>query len=96
MTYIGQTGCSLKTRVQEHVTAQRLKNIEKSAFAAHLIQSGHNFDESGNVTLLHECDKGRILRKLEEIEIIRHLNDKNTWLVNDPSTVNHNIAQFFK
>ena len=43
-TYIGQTGNSLRTRLQQHRAACRLLQREKSALAEHAIDEDHRID----------------------------------------------------
>jgi len=61
-SYIGQTGRELKARSSEH------KNVEKSAFAAHLCRHNHALDQ---VHFLHQSGKGKKLSALEDVEIIK-------------------------
>jgi len=78
--YIGQPGRALEERVAEHDSAVNAVNPPESAFARHIIATGHN--KSGKtVSLLHYSPKGRVLNKLEEIEIIKHKKLVNTCTV---------------
>ena len=43
-SYVGQTGNSLRTRVEQHRAALRLVHPEKSALAEHAIQANHQID----------------------------------------------------
>ena len=51
--YVEQTGCSLKSRISEHSKAISKNTHEKSTFAEHILSSGHSFDNSSSVSLLH-------------------------------------------
>ena len=81
--YIGQTGRKLTSRVLEHERAVRLKTPEKSAFAAHLLDTQHTFDKETGAHLLHCMGKGRKLSALETVEIIHAKNDPRQFVVND-------------
>ena len=50
-----------------------LKNNPSNIFAEHLATSNHKFDRDLNVDLLHSCSKSRLLDKLEEVKICKHL-----------------------
>ena len=63
----GRQFCS---RVSEHEDAVRKKNLEKSAFEAHLTPSGHLFDNKGGLRLLRCESHGRSLIALERLEIV--------------------------
>ena len=76
--YIGQMGRNLRFRVREHVSKGK-----KSAFGDHLVASSHKFEGESNVALLHQCKKGRVMDRLEEIEIIKHRMSKSYHLLND-------------
>jgi len=77
--YIGQTGRAFEERVAEHDSAVNSVNPE-SAFARHIISTGHN-KMSKIVSLLHYSPKGRVLNKLEEIEIVKHKKTENCCTV---------------
>lgn len=80
--YIGETGRQLSVRVREHVHAFTENKPKKSAFAAHLIQNNHSFQE-GMEVLLHEENDFRKRLALETIEITRHNSDDNITLLNE-------------
>ena len=82
-TYIGQSGRKLRIRVSEHVNAVKKGRPTESAFADHLLQTGHSFDELTGVSLLHHENKGRRLNALESIEIIKAKHDASIEIVND-------------
>ena len=67
----------------EHKNAWLNNESEKSNFAAHLIGTGHWFKKSTGVAFLHEREKGKVLSKLEEIEIAKYVRDNNYQLIND-------------
>lgn len=79
-TYVGQTGRNIKTRMYEH-RRDVFKEEPKSAFAAHLKQSGHSGNFEG-VKLLHNERKGKVLDSLENICIRREI-EKQGNIVND-------------
>ena len=74
--YIGETGRQLKIRAEEHRKAWEKGKLGGSAFANHLITSGHKFIK-GSEALLHRENSYRKRLALEHIEIIRHLNNDN-------------------
>jgi hypothetical protein len=49
--YIGQTNCSIKTRVKEHQHHIPLQHPDKSSVAEHSINLGHNI-QLQNTTIL--------------------------------------------
>jgi len=65
--YLGRTGRSLKKRLSEH------KRAYKSAFAEHLLYSGH-IPDLCTLKLLHKQRNGAILNALEETEICAALH----------------------
>lgn len=93
--YIGQTGRPLLSRIKEHESAwrSRLKFLNnesisdhakgRSAFADHLVDSGHSFSRDHNVCLLHTKNKCKTLDALEEVEICKHTHNNRIHLVND-------------
>lgn len=81
-TYIGQTGRTLRDRRAEHRHAYDRSTPEKSAVAKHCIDSGHNFDHI-KFQLLHNATKGRLLNKLEEVEIASASTNNDVNLLND-------------
>ena len=76
--YIGQTGRNFKDRMNEHRRAVGQDNCT-SAFAKHLYECNHSAEFS-DFKILHECTKGKILDRLECIEIKRALHTGKTWL----------------
>ena len=81
--YVGQTGRSLKARVQEHWSAWLSNNREKCRLFEHLINTGHTFDKTENAALLQEIGKGRVLNSLEEVEICKHHMSDSCTLLNE-------------
>lgn len=87
--YIGQTGCSLKKRIAQHklhynqlVSGKRsLLARENSAMADHCFRCQHNFNSDAK--LLHRCEKGSRLNKLEEYETMLELSRAGNHLLND-------------
>ena len=66
--YVGQSGRKISTRVHEHLSLVRKYekthiNNTKSAFANHLLETGHQFSASENVNILHEHHKSKIYWK---------------------------------
>lgn len=80
VVYIGQTGRNFKERMNEHRRAVGNENCN-SAFSEHLHTSGHTSDFS-NFKILHNCSKGKLLDRLECIEIKKALVN-NVNIVND-------------
>jgi len=85
--YIGQTGRKLKERVSEHERATRSQSHEPEnpppPFAAHILASGHTFDRTSGVRLLHEEDNLKRRIALENLEIKKAIFDKNFRTVNE-------------
>ena len=79
--YIGETSRQMKVRVDEHFKAWSSGNLGKSAFADHLINSGHSFRE-GSGKLLHKEYSYRKRIVLEHIKIIRHLITEGMTVLN--------------
>lgn len=86
--YVGQSGRKISTRVQEHLSlVNKYRNSDitetKSAFANHLLATGHDFSISENVSVLHECQKSKKLDLLEKMEITRAKKSPVLVCVND-------------
>jgi hypothetical protein len=86
--YVGQTGRDLEARILEHQKAVNDSTPQNSAFAKHILDSGHNFQDA-KISLLHSSQKGRVMNKLEELEIFKHLH------LDDVSLLNHTSYDFF-
>jgi hypothetical protein len=67
---VEQTGRKLLTRVAVHEKAANKNTPEKSASAAHLTTTGHSFDKTEGLRLLHCESTGKRLNALENLEII--------------------------
>jgi len=69
MTYIGQTGCSFKTRFQEHLRDFKY-NKQKSKFAQHLLDKQHSMDKMENtMDIIHITSKGKKMDTIEKYYI---------------------------
>jgi len=79
--YIGETSRQMKIRVAEHLDAWKKRREGESAFADHLVNSGHSF-RAGSEVLLHKENSYYKRTALEHIEIIRHLNTNNITVLN--------------
>ena len=80
--YIGQTGRSFKTRINEHKLGIGKENTT-SNFAQHINSSNHSFDPKTNTKILHKnINKGSKLDFLEQVEIKKAL-ENNIPIVND-------------
>ncbi|XP_044745170.1 uncharacterized protein LOC123307033 [Coccinella septempunctata] len=51
--YVGRSGRSIISRINEHLTSFRVDNNNKSAFGVHLRVQSHNFNKEEDVKLLH-------------------------------------------
>jgi hypothetical protein len=72
--YIGQTGCSIETRVKEHQCHIRLEQPDKSAVAKHSINLGHI--QLQNTSIL--STKSRYMdQMIREATDELHLNNMN-------------------
>ena len=82
--YVGQTGQTLEDRCDEHWQALEEGSSKKSAFARHCVLHHHDFDDA-SVSLLHTASKGRLMSRLEEVRIVRAMNNPNEKVLNDIS-----------
>jgi hypothetical protein len=73
--YIGQTKRRIAIREEEHDRAHKLKQTEKSAFAAHCIQTGHKKSEC---KVLKVVDRARDLDAWESLYMTRGRDLVNT------------------
>ncbi|XP_050307476.1 uncharacterized protein LOC126744160 [Anthonomus grandis grandis] len=99
--YAGQSERKISTRVQEHLgLVNKFKATDivetKSAFANHLLSTGHNFSYPNNVAVVHDCQKGKKLDLLEKLEITRAKNSPVLpWVNNvfnfEPGLIFNNI-----
>ncbi|KAK5644613.1 hypothetical protein RI129_005913 [Pyrocoelia pectoralis] len=88
--YIGQTGRWFSSRIKEHVKSIKNNNFDKkSAFAEHILKTGHDFDPNTNVQILHNCKKGHLLNTLEMFEITRKRD--NPGLLNEVVDFQHTL-----
>jgi hypothetical protein len=71
------------SRVSEHERAIRLKTLEKSDLADHVLISGNSFDKSTGGSLVHERSIERKSIALENIEIVKSINDEKHVNIND-------------
>jgi len=83
--YTGETGCSLISHIKVHESAWRLNIFLDSRFAEHFLECNHRTDffNVNYVNLLHQNCKERMLHKLEEIEIRKHLKNRSYNVLND-------------
>ena len=81
--YIGQTGRAFETRIKEHSTAIRLRQLGASAFSDHCLENGHQFD--GSFRILHSLSKGKRLNLLEALEIWKA--SKSSTVCNDQQDI---------
>ncbi|KAK4887785.1 hypothetical protein RN001_004056 [Aquatica leii] len=95
-SYIGQTGRKFKTRLNEHLyLINRYSNTNiyntNSAFANHILCSGHSFSSDLNIKILHVCNKGSLLNSLETLEINRISNNNSINCLNEMLNLNPSI-----
>lgn len=80
--YIGQTGRSFRTRFKEHLPKKTV--TQKSNYAEHLVQCGHNYSSlTNNLKVMHKCNKSRLLSTLENYEIYKAVLDEPDNVLND-------------
>jgi len=99
---VGQSERKISTRIHEHLSlVNKFRDTDttetKSAFATHLLSSGHNFTVPENVSVIHECQKSRKLDLLEKLEITKAKKSPVLNCVNDvfnfePGLIFNNIA----
>ena len=77
--YVGQTGRSFITRYKEHISAVRNNRPERSHFAKHLIDTGHQLQDGHTFQVLHTNNKGLRLNVLEQLEIIKQSRGGNIF-----------------
>lgn len=80
--YVGQTGRKFSLRFKEHARSWRL-NLDNSTFANHLIQNNHSFDPLQNYKILHIENKGNKMNILENLEILKLINNPNFTALNE-------------
>ena len=81
-SYVGQTGRSFVKRFNKNLPALTNSQPHKSAMARHRIESGHRYDQIQS-SILHICDTGPRLDRLEEIETIRLAQEASYDILND-------------
>ena len=82
--YIGQTGRSFKKRISGHLFAYTKQKTD-SAYANHLIEHNHKFNEQFEI--LHVNNKSKRLDFLESLEINKRKYSDN--LLNDKVDLNN-------
>ncbi|KAK4887009.1 hypothetical protein RN001_003280 [Aquatica leii] len=85
-----------KTRLNEHLyLINRYLNTNiyntNSAFANHILCSGHSFSSDLNIKILHVCNKGSLLNSLETLEINRISNNNSINCLNEMLNLNPSI-----
>ena len=85
MVYIGQTGRSVRERLNEHIRNTNLNQTEKSAIAQHSYEAGHGVLFT-NTKILHKENKKRQCLIKEAIEISKNNNNFNR---DDSLKLNH-------
>ena len=85
VVYIGETGRSFWTRINDHVSSYANRNLTKSAFSRHLIDHDHLRDDK---VILHYEDGFCRRLVLENIEVVKHNNRDDVNLVNTTSSEN--------
>jgi hypothetical protein len=86
--YVGQSGRSVKKRVHEHFLSYKNRD-NKSSFGEHLNEHSHNFDPDSGIKLIHKCEKGRRLDRLEALELNRYNVDSSVNILNDQMELNN-------
>ena len=80
--YIGETGCSVKTRKREHVNAVRNFDPEKSALCQQVLEHDHVIDRE-NVKILKSESHANRLRTAESFLINQKAKEFNVLNCND-------------
>jgi hypothetical protein len=74
--YIGQTGCSMDTRLKEHQRYIRLEHPDKSAIAEHIVDLGHRIQfHKTSILTTKTRYMDHIVREAIQIEL--HPNNMN-------------------
>ncbi|CAK1596620.1 unnamed protein product [Parnassius mnemosyne] len=94
--YVGQTGRNFETRYKEHLAAYRNCNPDKSHFAKHLLDTGHNLANDHSFKVLHTCNKGLRLCVLEQLEILKSNNNTVALLNEQTNVTNSPLLNIFK
>ncbi|XP_033606939.1 uncharacterized protein LOC117282232 [Cryptotermes secundus] len=78
--YIGQTGCSIDTRLKDHQWHIRLEDPDKSAVAGHSINMGHHIQFQNTSILATKIRyMGRFIRETIEIELHPDSMNREGW-----------------
>jgi hypothetical protein len=86
--YVGQSDRAIRTRFNEHIRYIRNNNPE-SAFAQHILNTGHNIGPSSQtLQLLKQCPKGKIMNCWEKFYIQQF--KQSSKLVPEQSTPEQN------
>lgn len=93
--YVGQTGRNFVTRYKEHISAVRNNHPDKSHFAKHLLETGHELQSDNTYEVLHVCEKGFRLCVLEQLEILKHQNNQFSILNDQTNLVTSPLLRIF-
>jgi hypothetical protein len=89
LKYVGQTGCTFRTRYKEH-TRELKTNGQKSKYAQHILDTIHNYDTvEKTMQILQIEKKGRMLNVLESYHIYELTKQK--LQMNEALTDNYNL-----
>ena len=81
--YIGQTSRNFDVRYNEHISAYRNKNPNRSHYAKHFLESQHKPTSNTRTEVLHVCCKQQELDFLEALEIKKYLNNPEYTILNE-------------
>jgi hypothetical protein len=87
LKYVGQTGCTFRTRYKEHIREIKT-NGQKSKFAQHILDTTHNYDTIEITMAILHIEKGRMLNALESYHIYELT--KQSLQMNEALTDNYN------
>ena len=88
--YIGQTGRSFRKRFTEHLP--KPTNTQKSKFAEHLVNTGHDVNKiETNLKIVHNLKKSKHLTTLEQLEIYKSFKETPGDVLNDKLKYHRNI-----
>ena len=72
--YVGQSGLAFHKIIREYKVVFCNNKLQDSIMAVHCIETGNDYEQV-DVSMEHECAKGKIINELEEVETVRLASD---------------------